>query len=136
MIVVADGRSAQLMNALSSWRRAYWLNILKSDPSVVLRMGFVMWDPTITVISSVIASLTLIAAMRVVFCLSALSWASALVMISIATTQSVVLAAVALENYCFLTLLFLIATLILYVVSVFGILMPSPTMSSAYPANT
>ena len=70
-----------------------------------------MWDPTITLISAAIASLNPIASRWAVFCLSVLSWSSALVVISDATTQSIVLAAAALAVDYFLTSLFFIATL-------------------------
>ena len=56
-------------------------------------MGFVMWDPTVTVISAVIASLTPIAARRAVFYMPASFWVLVLVVISVATTQSIIMSA-------------------------------------------
>ena len=81
LIAVADGRSAPPVTALSSWWRAYSLTVLKSDPSVVQRIGLVICAPTITVIADAIASFTLIATSRAVFYRSASSWALALVVI-------------------------------------------------------
>ena len=59
-------------------------------------MGFVMWAPTITVVYAAIASLKPIAARLAVFFLSVSSWASVFVLISGATTQSILLVAAAL----------------------------------------
>ena len=133
LIAVADGRLDVLVTALSSWWSAYWSTVLKSDQSVLLRIGFVMWAPTMTVISAAIAPLTTIAVRQAVFCLYASSWALALVVISGVTTQSVVLAVAAIDY--FLMSLLLIATLYLYSISAFGLSLTSPTMPSADSSN-
>ena len=95
LIAVADSHSAPLVTALSSWGRVYWLTVMKSDSSDILRMRVVMWAPKITMISSAITSLTSISVRQAVFCMYASSWVLDLVMISGATTQSGVLAVAA-----------------------------------------
>ena len=135
LTAVEDGWLAPLVTAISSWWRVYWSTVLKSDPSVVLRMEFVMWAPTIAMISAAISSLTPIAARRAVFCLSASPWALELVTIYGVTTQSVMLTAAASWIDCFLSLFFLIATLDFYSVRVFRLSLPSTTLPSVDSSN-
>ena len=70
-----------------------------------------IWAPTIDVIAAAIASFTQIAASLAVFCLSASSCALVFVVISGATMLPIELAAYASAIDCFLTSLFLMATL-------------------------
>ena len=91
--------------------------------------------PTIDVITAAIASFTPIAASGAVFCLSDSSCTSAFFVISGATMLIVELSACASAMDYLLTSLFLMATLYLKLVSMFGVLLPSPTMQSADSLN-
>ena len=93
-MAAADGRSDPPLTALRKWFNSYSLTVRKSNPSVVRRIGLVIWAPTIDVIAAAMASFPPISASLAVFCLSALSCASAFVVILGATMLLVELALV------------------------------------------
>ena len=76
-MAVSNGRLAPPFTDLRNRCNLYLLTVRKYDQSVVRRIILVIWDPTIDVITSVMASFTLIIASLAVFFLSASSFASA-----------------------------------------------------------